>query len=134
MNETKVPRDLKYTAEHEWVRVEGGAATIGITDFAQNALGEVTYVELPEVGAELSQGGEFAVVESLKAASDVFAPVSGKVAAANGALEDEPAKVNVDPYGGGWLCRIEGVDAGELDGLLSPERYEAFLGEEGTQA
>jgi len=130
MAETNVPADLKYTKEHEWVRVEGEAATIGVTDFAQNALGEVTFVELPEVGAEAVAGEELAVVESLKAASDVFAPVSGMVAAVNEALEDEPNAINADPYGAGWLCKIEGIDEAGLAALLTPEQYEALLSKE----
>ncbi len=127
MAQTNIPDDLMYTKDHEWVRVEDGAAVVGITDFAQKALGEVTYVELPEVGAALERGAEFAVVESLKAASDVYAPVGGTVAAVNEALGDEPRRINADPYGGGWLCRVEGVNSAELDGLLSPAQYAQLL-------
>ena len=130
MTETKVPEDVKYTGEHEWVRIEAGSATIGISDFAQNALGEVTYVELPEVGAELALGAEMAVVESLKAASDVYAPVSGKVVAVNDGLDAEPKTVNADPYGQGWLCKIEGASEAELAQLLSPEQYKELLSKE----
>lgn len=127
MADVQIPEDLLYTEGHEWMRVEDGTATMGITDFAQDALGEVTFVELPEAGAELSQGEEFAVVESLKAASDVYAPASGTVTAVNHLLEDEPNKVNEDPYGDGWLCKLEDVSAAELDELLSPDQYRDLL-------
>ncbi len=130
MAETKIPEGLKYTNEHEWVRVEGSTGTVGITDFAQRALGEVTYVELPEVGAELTKGAEVAVVESLKAASDVYAPVSGTVVAVNGLLDAEPDKVNADPYGAGWLCQVEGVNQADLAQLLTSEQYRGLLAEE----
>ena len=133
MGGANIPDDLKYTKDHEWVRVDGETATFGITDFAQNALGEVTYVELPEPGAELAKGDDFAVVESLKAASDVYAPLSGNVAAVNGDLEAEPKKVNEDPYGEGWLCRVEGIDIPELDGLLSPGQYAELISKEEAQ-
>ncbi len=127
-----VPKDLKYTREHEWVRAEGDAATIGITDYAQSALGDITYVELPEVGSRLRQGNEFAVVESAKAASDVFAPVDGTVSEVNSALAESPELINQDPYGEGWLCRVKGVPAKQLDSLLSPEEYEQLIAEEET--
>ena len=134
MAETQVPEDLKYTNEHEWVRLEGGTATVGITDFAQRALGEITYVELPEIGAALTKGAEFAVVESLKAASDVYAPVGGTVVAVNGLLEAEPNKVNADPYGEGWLCQVEGADQADLAQLLTPEQYRELLAKEEATA
>ena len=134
MTASKVPAGLRYTDQHEWVRSEGGTATIGITDFAQNALGEVTYVELPEAGTDLASGREFAVVESLKAASDVYAPVSGKVAEVNTALDADPKKINDDPYGEGWLCKVEGVDRAELGRLLSPEQYAELIEKEEAQA
>ncbi len=127
MAATSIPDNLRYTKDHEWVRIEDGCAVIGITDFAQKALGEVTYVELPEIGATIEQGTEFAVVESLKAASDVYAPVTGKVVAVNEALADEPRRINADPYGEGWLCRVEGIDNTELDGLLAPAQYADLL-------
>ena len=129
-----VPDDRKYTKDHEWVCVEGDTATVGVTDFAQGALGEVTYVELPVVGAVLTPGQEFAVVESLKAASDVYAPVSGTVFAVNDVLEKEPNTVNADPYGGGWLCKVEGIDPADTDRLLSPEQYQELLDSEDAQA
>jgi len=134
-----VRSDLKYTQEHEWVRMEavsggpaggGGVALIGITDYAQKALGDITYVELPQVGTKLQQGKEFAVVESAKAASDVFAPVSGAVAEVNGALADHPELINQDPYGEGWLVRVMGVSPQEVAALLSPEAYEKLIAAE----
>ena len=125
-----VPKDLKYTSEHEWVRVEGDVVTIGISDYAQQALGDITYVELPEVGAELQPGEDFAVVESAKAASDIFAPVTGTVTEVNAALEESPELINQDPYGQGWLCRLTGVLAEQLEPLLSAEEYEKLIAEE----
>lgn len=127
------PKDLKYSREHEWVRVSGKRAIVGITDFAQKELGDVVFVELPAVGDAASQGGEFAVVESVKAVSEVYAPVSGTVVEVNENLSDQPEVINQDPYGEGWIAVIELSDPGELDNLLSPEDYAAFVagGEEG---
>jgi len=125
-----VPQDLKYSREHEWVRLEGGVATVGITDYAQEALGELTYVELPEAGTQVKQGVEFAVAESAKAASDVFAPLTGTISEINSALAEDPGLVNEDPYGAGWLCRLTGVDVSQLEGLLSAREYEKLLAEE----
>ena len=130
MAQTNVPEDVKYTNQHEWVRVEGRTATVGITDFAQHALGEVTYVELPQLGAKMTQGKECAVVESLKAASDVYAPVGGEVVGVNDALEADPKAINADPYGSGWLCKLDGADQAELATLLSPEQYAELLSKE----
>ena len=127
-----VPKGLRYTNEHEWVKAEGDVVTIGVTDYAQEALGDITYVELPEVGAGLQKGEDFAVVESAKAASDVFAPVTGTVTEINAALEESPELINQDPYGGGWLCRLTGVRAEHLESLLSPEEYEKLTTEEGS--
>lgn len=126
MNE--LPGDLKYTKEHEWLRQEeDGSVTIGITDHAQGALGDLVYVELPEVGQDVESGGEMAVVESVKAASDVYAPISGEILAVNEALSDDPEKINADPYGDGWIVRLQPADdAGET---LDPEAYQAFLDE-----
>lgn len=126
MNE--LPGDLKYTKEHEWLRQEeDGSVTIGITDHAQGALGDLVYVELPEVGQDVESGGEMAVVESVKAASDVYAPISGEILAVNEALSDDPEKINADPYGDGWIVRLQPADdAGET---LNPEAYQAFLDE-----
>jgi len=115
-----------YSKEHEWVRVEGDTATVGITDFAQGQLGDVVFVEVPEAGRELSQGGEAAVVESVKAASDVYAPVSGEVIEGNQALVDDPALVNSDPQGEGWFFKLRLSDTNELDDLMNDEQYQQF--------
>lgn len=120
------PTDLKYTASHEWLRVEAdGTATIGITAHAQEALGDLVYVELPDVGRTLAAGEACVVVESTKAASDVYAPVAGEVVAANTALADEPQKVNESPYGDGWLFKLKLADAAQVGGLLSAADYAA---------
>jgi glycine cleavage system H protein len=115
-----------YTEEHEWVRVDGGDATVGITDFAQGQLGDIVFVELPEAGRQVSEGGEAAVVESVKAASDVYAPVSGEVTEANQALTDDPSLANSDPEGEGWFFRLRLSDTSELDGLMDSAAYKAF--------
>jgi glycine cleavage system H protein len=119
--------DLRYTKEHEWVRVDGEIATVGISDHAQEQLGDVVFVELPEVGREVSQGGAMAVVESVKAASDVYAPLSGEVVEANATLADEPALVNGDAEGAGWFCKIKMTQLAELDGLMDATAYCAFV-------
>ena len=124
-----VPTDLRYTREHEWVRVEDGVATVGITAHAADQLGDVVFVELPSVGATVSAGRTFGVVESVKAVSDLFAPVSGAVVAANGELGARPELANADPYGEGWMIRISVSDAGELDALLDAAAYEALIAE-----
>ena len=119
-----IPENLKYTSEHEWVRLESdGTATIGITDYAQSSLGDITFVELPEVDESFSAGESFGVVESVKAASDLYMPVSGKVIAINEALPNSPEVVNTDPYGDGWLFRMQIEDKSELNGLLDAEAY-----------
>ncbi len=125
---SELPGDLLYTNEHEWLRQEqDGSVTIGITDHAQSALGDLVYVELPEVGQDLEAGGEMAVVESVKAASDVYAPVSGSVLAVNDQLSDDPEKINADPYGDGWIVRLQpSVQPGET---MDPDAYQAFLDE-----
>ena len=115
-----------YTKEHEWVRVEGDTATVGITDFAQGQLGDVVFVEVPEAGRQVTQGGEAAVVESVKAASDVYSPASGEVVEGNAALADEPALVNSDPEGEGWFFRLRLSDPSELDGLMDADAYKSF--------
>jgi glycine cleavage system H protein len=115
-----------YTKEHEWIRVEGDQATVGITDFAQGQLGDVVFVELPEAGRQVSRGGEAAVVESVKAASDVYAPVSGEVVEANQALVDDSALVNSDPEGEGWFFRLRLSDPSELEGLMDADAYKSF--------
>ncbi|HEY5640122.1 MAG TPA: glycine cleavage system protein GcvH [Dehalococcoidia bacterium] len=125
------PQDLKYTKEHEWVRVEGDTGTIGITDYAQDQLGDIVFVDLPEAGAAVRATEKFGEIESVKAVSELFAPVSGEVTEANAALADSPESVNDDPYGDGWMVKVRLADAAELDGLLSANEYEAFIEEEG---
>ncbi|MEA3050583.1 MAG: glycine cleavage system protein [Sphingomonadales bacterium] len=115
-----------YTKEHEWISVEGDEATVGITDFAQGQLGDIVFVELPDAGRQVTKGGEAAVVESVKAASDVYAPVSGEVTQANQALTDDPALANTDPEGEGWFFRLRLSDSGELDGLMDAAAYKSF--------
>ncbi len=119
--------ETKYTEDHEWIRVEGDVGTIGITDYAQGQLGDVVYVELPAVGKQVSQGGDMAVVESVKAASEVYAPVSGEVVAANDSLTDKPESINGDAMGDGWFVRIKLKDKGELAKLMDEAQYKAFL-------
>lgn len=121
-----VPEDLHYSKDHEWVRVEGDVAVIGITDYAQNSLGDVVYVELPKAGEEFSVNESFGSVESVKAVSEVFTPVSGIVTQVNDALADEPEKVNEDPYGQGWMIRVRMSKPGEVDSLLTAAEYEDF--------
>jgi len=118
-----IPTDLKYASSHEWVRVEGDTAVIGISDHAQQELTDLAFIELPEVGADLSTGDACGVVESVKTASDLYAPVSGEVTEINDALESEPGTVNEDPYGDGWFYRIRFSNADEIEDLLSPEDY-----------
>ncbi len=115
-----------YTKEHEWVRVEGDTATVGITDFAQGQLGDVVFVEVPDAGRAVSRGGDAAVVESVKAASDVYAPVSGTVTEGNQALVDDPALVNSDPEGAGWFFKLTLGDDGELNGLMNADEYKDY--------
>jgi glycine cleavage system H protein len=119
--------EVRYTKEHEWVRVDGGEATIGITKYAAEQLGDVVFVELPEAGRSVGAGGEAAVVESVKAASEVYAPVSGEVTASNPALGDDPAKVNADPEGDGWFFKIKLADADEVAKLMTREQYDEFV-------
>ncbi len=121
---SNIPSELKYTKTHEWVRDEGdGKVTVGITDHAQELLGDLVFVELPEVGAEINAGDECAVVESVKAASDVYCPLNGEVIEANEALADAPETINSDAFDEGWMFRLQLVDAGELDGLMDAEAY-----------
>ena len=117
---------VHYTPEHEWIRVEGDTATVGITDFAQGQLGDIVFVELPDAGRQVTKGGEAAVVESVKAASDVYAPVTGEVTEANQALSDDPSLVNTDPEGEGWFFRLRLSDTSELDGLMDAGAYKSF--------
>ena len=121
-----IPEDLHFSKDHEWVRVEGNVAVIGITDYAQDSLGDVVYVEVPKPGDEFAANEPFGSVESVKAVSEVFSPVSGKVAGVNDTLNDEPEKVNQDPYGEGWMIRIEMSNPGEVDSLLTAAEYEDF--------
>ena len=121
---SEIPSDLKYIETHQWVRVDAdGTATVGITDFAQEQLGDVVYIGVPDVGATVNGGEEAGVAESVKSASDVFSPVTGEVIEVNESLEDEPEKVNEDPYGDGWLYKVRLEDAGELDGLMDSTAY-----------
>jgi glycine cleavage system H protein len=130
---SQTPAELYYAASHEWSRLDDdGIVTVGISDFAQEALGDVVYVELPELEAEFVAGEEIAVVESVKAASDIYAPVAGTVVAVNGNLEDAPETVNQDPYGNGWFFKLKPLDAGQLDDLLSAEAYDAQCESEGA--
>lgn len=124
---SQLPEDLKYAKSHEWARVDGDIVTVGITDHAQEALGDVVYVELPEVGDELHAADEAGVVESVKAASDVYAPVSGEVIEINEDLEDAPETINSDPYGDGWFYKLKLKDAAELDDLLDGAGYQESL-------
>jgi glycine cleavage system H protein len=121
-----VPEDLHYSKDHEWVRVEGDQALIGITDYAQDSLGDVVYVELPKPGDEFAINESFGSVESVKAVSEVFTPVSGNVVKINESLADEPEKVNSDPYGEGWMIRVKMANSGEVDSLLTAAEYEDF--------
>jgi glycine cleavage system H protein len=124
---TSFPADLRYTREHEWTRVEGNRARVGITQYAQDQLGDVVFVELPSVGTRVRQMQSFGVVESVKAVSDLFAPLSGEVVEANEGLRDRPEQVNQDPYGAGWLIVIALGDPGEVDALMSAADYEAYV-------
>ena len=128
---SNVPADLKYTREHEWAKVEGDRARIGITAFAQEQLGDVVFVELPKVGARVSAMKGFGVVESVKAVSDLFAPLTGEVVEVNGELTKKPETVNTDPYGQGWMIVIKFADPKELDTLLSPADYQSLIASAG---
>ena len=118
-----VPDGLRYTADHEWARIEDGRARIGITDYAQDALGDIVFVQVPEVGTAVTAGGALSEVESTKSVSDVYAPLTGTVVEVNTELADAPQRLNEDPYGDGWICVIELSQPSELDSLLSPEAY-----------
>jgi glycine cleavage system H protein len=121
-----IPEDLHFSKDHEWVRVEGNVAVVGITDYAQDSLGDVVYVELPKAGEEFAANESFGSVESVKAVSEVFSPVSGEIVGINEALNDEPEKVNQDPYGEGWMIRVQMSSPGEVDSLLTAAEYEDF--------
>ncbi|BCU80652.1 glycine cleavage system H protein [Polycladomyces abyssicola] len=126
-----LPKELRYSEEHEWVKEEGdNKVRVGITDFAQSELGDIVFVELPEVGSEVTAGEPFGSVESVKTVSELYAPVSGKVVEVNGDLEDAPEKVNESPYGDGWMIVVEMSDPSDLDKLLSAEKYEELVNED----
>ncbi|MDH3350504.1 MAG: glycine cleavage system protein GcvH [Gammaproteobacteria bacterium] len=128
---SELPGDLLYTNDHEWLRREDdGSVTVGVTDHAQAALGDLVYVELPEVGLEVDIGGDMAVVESVKAASDVYAPIDGTITAINEELADDPERINADPYGDGWIVKLQPSGAIDESELLSPEAYQSLLDEE----
>lgn len=122
-----IPSDLRYSTDHEWARVEEGRVRIGITDYAQDALGDVVFVEVPEVGAKVERGVSFSEVESTKSVSEIYAPVSGTIAEINAELADSPERLNDDPYGEGWICIIEPTEPTQLDELLDAEGYRALI-------
>ncbi|MBW2617326.1 MAG: glycine cleavage system protein GcvH [Deltaproteobacteria bacterium] len=126
MAEVNILEDRKYTEEHEWVKVDGELAVVGITDYASTQLGDITYVEVPEVGAELEQMGELGVIESVKAAADFFSPLTGVVAEVNAELEDHPELLNQDCYGAGWMVKLKGFDQAGLDKLMDAAAYRTF--------
>ncbi len=123
-----IPQDLKYTKDHEWIKIEGSSATIGITDFAQNELGDIVYVDISSVGQEVKQHEVFGTVEAVKTVSDLYMPISGKVTEFNKSLESAPEKVNSDPYGEGWMVKISIGNAGEVSELLSADQYKELIG------
>jgi len=122
-----IPGELKYTKDHEWIKIDGDLAVIGITDYAQDSLGDITFVELPAVGTEVTKGGECCVIESVKAASDVYSPLTGVIAEVNSELEAEPEKINASPYEEGWIFKLKNFDAAEVDALMDSSSYEKFL-------
>ena len=122
-----IPEDLRYSADHEWARVEGGEVRVGITDYAQDALGDVVFVDLPEVGATVKRGESFSEVESTKSVSEIYAPVAGTISQVNAELSENPARLNEDPYGDGWICAITVDDSSQLDELLDAEGYRALI-------
>lgn len=123
-----IPQELKYTKDHEWIKIEGDSATVGITDFAQGELGDIVYLDIATEGNELAQHDVFGTVEAVKTVSDLYMPISGKVSAINPLLDSNPEKVNEDPYGEGWMIKVDIKDAGELDGLLSADAYKELIG------
>jgi glycine cleavage system H protein len=125
-----VPDNLRYTKDHEWIRVDGDLATVGITDHAQQELGDIVFVELPKVGGVLEQSASFGSVESVKAVSDVYSPASGEVVEVNTALAESPEKVNADPYGDGWIMKLRLSDAGQVSGLMTAAQYTEYVGAE----
>lgn len=123
-----VPKDLLYTAEHEWIRVEGDEAVVGVTDFAQGELGDVVFIEIETMGETLAQGDTFGTIEAVKTVSDLYMPVDGEVSEVNPALEDTPELVNSDPYKGGWMIRVKMADPSQVGDLLSPDQYSSLIG------
>ena len=121
-----IPAELRYSSDHEWVRVDGATATIGITEYAQDALGDVVFVEMPDAGLAVAAGESFSEVESTKSVSDIYAPITGSISEVNAELESQPELLNSDPYGAGWICRIEISDPSELDSLMDAEAYRAL--------
>ena len=126
---SEVPDELRYTKEHEWIRIEGDSVTIGVTDYAQDALTDVVWVELPEIGAVVESMESFASVESVKSVSEIYAPVGGEVLEVNDSLEDSPEQINEDPYGNGWICKMSIADASELENLLDGATYRGLIEE-----
>lgn len=124
-----IPENLKYTKEHEWIKAEGNIGTVGLTDYAQRELGDIIYVDVTSVGNDVTMGDTFGTVEAVKTVSDMYAPVSGKITEFNSAVNDNPASVNQDPYGEGWLIKMEISDTSELDSLLSADEYRKLIGE-----
>jgi glycine cleavage system H protein len=122
-----IPEELKYTKQHEWLKAQDGVATVGITDYAQSELGDIVFVELPQVGDAVSQGEPFGTIEAVKTVADLFSPVSGEVSEVNPKIEEDPAVMNKDPYGEGWMIKVEMSDASQADSLLSPADYRALI-------
>lgn len=122
-----IPGELKYTKEHEWVKVDGNIATVGITDYAQGELGDIVFIELPNIGDEVKQMDTFGTIEAVKAVSDMYSPLSGKVVEVNAALDDDPMAINRDPYGDGWMLKLEVSDPAELEQLLAPDNYKELV-------
>ena len=122
-----IPTDLKYTKEHEWIKIDGNLAVIGITDYAQGELGDIVFVELPSIGDEFKVGASFGTIEAVKAVSEIFAPLSGKVAEINELLQDDPMVINSDPYHNGWMIKIEFTDAAETESLISSDEYSELI-------
>ena len=124
-----VPTDCRYTKEHEWIKLEGAMGTVGITDYAQHELGDVVFVELPKIGAKINAGQSFGTVESVKAVSEIYSPVSGEVAETNGVLANEPEKINQDPHGAAWLIKIKLANPSEVNSLMDAATYQAYIAE-----
>ena len=124
-----IPGDLKYSKEHEWMKIDGNTAVVGITDYAQGELGDIVFVELPNIGDTFDQMQSFATIEAVKAVSDVYAPLSGKIVEVNAALDDDPMVINKDPYGDGWMVKIELSDIGQVEKLLGAEDYQKLISE-----